>query len=148
MAIGNRGFRRGASLAIAVVAIGLFAVFAGPALTDDSAFIEQTPGNETLSTSLSNVAPGPNVASTVMIGNRNSVAQFQFGQGNKSHVGIWGGEDVGVGVLQAGDQNKSKIDLINVKNQNLGVIQLGGQTSSIVGIGLKGGGMLLAPKTK
>ncbi|GAB1717129.1 MAG: hypothetical protein NTAFB05_21710 [Nitrobacter sp.] len=68
-------------------------------------------------------ASGGNFASTLQIGNYNSVFQAQAGSGNISNVGIIKGDYNKVGVLQAGHSLRSNLLLVNTTGLSVGVIQ-------------------------
>jgi hypothetical protein len=76
---------------------------------------------------LMNVAlPHPrqtNVATTVEIGNYNSVFQLQAGSGDESSVDIIGGNHNNVGVVQAGNNLDSSLLLIGTQGVSVGVLQ-------------------------
>lgn len=79
------------------------------------------------------IAPSPNftaphsahtnIATTVEIGNYNSVFQLQAGVGDRSSVGILGGNGNNVGVIQAGNNLVSDLLLIGTQGMNVGVLQ-------------------------
>jgi hypothetical protein len=64
-----------------------------------------------------------NTATTVEIGNYNSVFQLQAGIDDRSTVGILGGNGNNVGVIQAGNNLVSDLLLIGTQGMNVGVLQ-------------------------
>jgi len=64
-----------------------------------------------------------NRATTVEIGNNNSVFQLQTGTGDQSLVGILGGNRNSVGVVQAGNNLESDLLLIGTQGMSVGVFE-------------------------
>ena len=64
-----------------------------------------------------------NIATTVEIGNYNSVFQLQAGINDRSSIGILGGNGNNVGVVQAGNNLESDLLLIGTQGMNVGVLQ-------------------------
>jgi len=136
----RRGFRL-----LAPAAAFLIAAASSPvARAADTTFIDQIPYGQTvvlppiagplLASHLSatpSFTPAPqytaprrgNSATTVEIGNNNSVFQLQTGTGDQSSVGILDGNRNSVGVVQAGNNLESDLLLIGTQGMSVGVFE-------------------------
>lgn len=139
----RRNFRLFATAAIFLVA----ATLSPPARAADSMYIDQIPQGQMvilppvnsalLGSHLTgapsvapSIAPGPrfsaprrgNSATTLEIGNNNSVLQVQTGSNDRSAVGILGNHN-SVGIVQAGNDLVSDLLLIGTQGMSVGVIQ-------------------------
>ena len=86
-----------------------------------------------------------NVARSITVGRNHTVVQAQYGRGNQSNVGIFGGESSGAYVLQAGDGLQSTVGMVNTNR--VGVIVVQGPNNvpvNVLAIGLPGGGLMIA----
>jgi hypothetical protein len=140
--------RRGFHLLATVAAFFAAAALSPVARAADTTFIDQIPNGQTLvlppnaGLLLNSHLSGPqglvpsftaapqftaprrgNSATTIEIGNNNSVFQLQTGTGDQSTVGIIGGNRNRVGVIQAGNNLESDLLLIGTQGMSVGVIE-------------------------